>query len=309
MPAAPLRRCGPPPRPGDAPMNYRHAFHAGNFADVVKHAVLARILVHLAAKATPFRVLDTHAGIGLYDLTAREAERTGEWRDGIGRVLAAPFAPPVAALLEPWLAAVARTAGLTSSARLDPERLSVYPGSPLIVRAGLRPGDHAVVTELHPADAATLAALFAGDARLKVVELDGWLALKSFLPFKERRGLVLIDPPFEKEGEFDRIVKGLVEATRRLANGVYLVWHPIKSDAELARHHAALKATGIRRILTVDFAVGALRADGPLTACGLTIVNPPWKLAEELALMLPPLAERMALDRGAGVRIDELVGE
>ena len=181
-------------------MNYRHAFHAGNFADVVKHAALARILVHLAAKPTPFRVLDTHAGIGLYDLSGDPAERTGEWRDGIGRVLAAPFPAPVAALLEPWLAAVARVNGLTSPDHLTPERLAVYPGSPLVIRAGLRPGDHAVVTELHPADAATLADLFAGDARLQVVELDGWLALKSFLPFKERRGAVVIDPPFEQPG-------------------------------------------------------------------------------------------------------------
>ena len=290
-------------------MNYRHAFHAGNFADVVKHAALARILVHLAAKPTPFRVLDTHAGIGLYDLSGPEAERTGEWRDGIGRILARPLPPAVAALAAPWLEAIARAAGVTSPARLDAERLPVYPGSPLVMRAGLRPGDHAVVTELHPADAATLADLFAGDARLKVVELDGWLALKSFLPFKERRGLVLIDPPFEKPGEFDRVVAGLVEATRRFATGVYMVWHPIKDRAELARHHAALVATGLRRILTVDVAVAPVRPDGPLTACGLTIVNPPWKLAEELAVLIPALTERMALAPGAGAKVDWLVPE
>jgi len=290
-------------------MNYRHAFHAGNFADVVKHAALARILVHLAAKPTPFRVLDTHAGIGLYDLSGDPAERTGEWRDGIGRVLAAPFPAPVAALLEPWLAAVARVNGLTSPDHLTPERLSVYPGSPLVIRAGLRPGDHAVVTELHPADAATLADLFAGDARLKVVELDGWLALKSFLPFKERRGAVVIDPPFEQPGEFDRLTRGLVAATRRFAGGIYLIWHPIKDRADLARWHADLVATGIRRILSVDFAVDAARADGPLVACGLTIVNPPWKLAEELSLLLPALVERLAIGPGAAARVEWLVPE
>ncbi len=290
-------------------MNYRHAFHAGNFADVVKHAALARILVHLAAKPTPFRVLDTHAGIGLYDLSGDPAERTGEWRDGIGRVLAAPFPAPVAALLEPWLAAVARVNGLTSPDHLTPERLAVYPGSPLVIRAGLRPGDHAVVTELHPADAATLADLFAGDARLKVVELDGWLALKSFLPFKERRGAVVIDPPFEQPGEFDRLTRGLVAATRRFAGGIYLIWHPIKDRADLARWHADLVATGIRRILAVDFAVAASRADGPLVACGLTIVNPPWKLAEELSLLLPALVERLAIGPGAAARVEWLVPE
>lgn len=290
-------------------MNYRHAFHAGNFADVVKHAVLAQVLARLALKPTPFRVLDTHAGIGLYDLSTDEAARTGEWLGGIGRVLAAPFAPAVAALLEPWLAAVARVNGLTSVAHLTNERLAFYPGSPLVIRAGLRHDDRAIVTELHPADAATLAATFAGDARLKVVELDGWLALKSFLPFKERRGLVVIDPPFEKPGEFDRLTRGLVAANRRFATGTCLVWHPIKDLRELARWRADLKATGLRRILTADFAIAAPTAEGSLTACGLTLVNPPWRLDEDLATMLPPLVARLAVGPGAAARVDWLVPE
>ena len=290
-------------------MNYRHAFHAGNFADVVKHAVLARILVHLAAKDTPFRVLDTHAGIGLYDLAGESAARTGEWHDGIGRVLAEPFPAPVAALLAPFLAAVARVNGLTTADRLDPAHLAVYPGSPLVIRAGLRPGDHAVATELHPDDAAVLADLFAGDARLKVVELDGWLALKSFLPFKERRGLVLIDPPFEQPGEFERLTRGLVAATRRFAGGIYMIWHPIKDHGEIARWRRDLVETGIRKILTVDVAVAAPEAKGALTACGLTIVNPPWMLTEELAVMLPPLVARLAIGPGARSAVDWLVPE
>ena len=290
-------------------MNYRHAYHAGNFADVVKHAALALVLARLSAKDTPFRVLDTHAGIGLYDLSADEAARTGEWLGGIGRVLEAPFAPNVAALLAPWLAAVARVNGLTSVEHLTAERLAVYPGSPLVIRAGLRRDDRAIVTELHPADAATLADLFAGDARLKVIELDGWFALKSFLPFKERRGLVVIDPPFEKAGEFDRLTRGLVVATGRFATGVYMVWHPIKDLRDLARWRADLKATGLRRILTVDFAVAAPTASGPLTACGLTFVNPPWKLDEDLATLLPPLVERLAVGPGASARVDWLSPE
>jgi 23S rRNA (adenine2030-N6)-methyltransferase len=142
-----------------------------------------------------------------------------------------------------------------------------------------------------------------------VVELDGWLALKSFLPFKERRGLVVIDPPFEKPGEFDRLTRGLVQATKRFATGAYLIWHPIKDARELARWRADLKATGLRRILTVDFAIAAPAAEGPLTACGLTLVNPPWKVDEDLAAMLPPLVERLALGRGAAARIDWLVPE
>jgi 23S rRNA (adenine2030-N6)-methyltransferase len=290
-------------------MNYRHAFHAGNFADVLKHAVLARILVHLAAKPAPFRVLDTHAGIGLYDLAGEEAERTGEWRDGIGRILAAPFPAAVADLLAPWLGAVASAAGLTRPEHLVAERLSRYPGSPLVIRAGLRRDDRATVVELHPADAATLADLFAGDARVKVVELDGWLALKSFLPFKERRGLVVIDPPFEKDREFDRIVTGLVQAIRRFATATYLVWHPIKDRRDLDRFHDAVVATGIRRVIAVELATAAVRADGPLTANGLLIVNPPWKLAEELDILLPALAERLAIGRGAAASWRWLVPE
>jgi 23S rRNA (adenine2030-N6)-methyltransferase len=280
-------------------MNYRHAFHAGNFADVVKHAVLSRILVHLTAKPTPFRVIDTHAGLGLYDLSAPEAERTGEWRGGIGRLVADPLPAPVADLLDPYLTAVATTCGLTSPRRLRPDRLIRYPGSPLVVRSALRPTDRATAVELHPDDARSLAELFAGDARLKVVELDGWLALKSFLPPRERRGLVLIDPPFEVAGDFERIVGGLVEATRRFAGGIYLIWHPVKSEAELARHHAALAATGIRRILGIDFRIARVDPEGPLTACGLTVVNPPWRLGEELDLLLPALVERLAIGPGA----------
>jgi 23S rRNA (adenine2030-N6)-methyltransferase len=290
-------------------MNYRHAFHAGNFADVVKHAVLALIVEHLKAKPAPFRVIDTHAGIGLYDLAGDAAERTGEWRDGIGRLVAAPPQGRAADLLAPYLTAIAAANGLTSPAHLTTERLVRYPGSPLITRSGLRPTDRATAIELHPQDAATLAALFAGDARLKVVELDGWLAPKSFLPPKERRGLLVIDPPFEAPGDFDRIVTALVEANRRFAHGIALIWHPVKSAGELGRHRAALAATGIRRILGVDFSVARIAADGPLVACGLTIVNPPWRLDEELGVLLPTLVERLAVGPGADARRHWIVPE
>lgn len=290
-------------------MNYRHAFHAGNFADVLKHAVLARILVHLGRKDAPFRVLDTHAGTGLYDLGAPEAEKTDEWRSGIGRMVAEPFEPAVARLLEPYLSAVAHTAGRTLVRHLGNGRLWRYPGSPLVIRNGLRRIDRATVVELHPADAATLAANFAGDARMKVVELDGWLALKSFLPFKERRGMVVIDPPFEKEGEFERIVEGLQEATKRFAGGCYLVWHPIKSLRELEQFHAAVVATGLRRVMSVELAVSQILPDAPLSACGLLIVNPPWKLDEELDQLLPAIATRLANGPGAEARWRWIVPE
>lgn len=290
-------------------MNYRHAFHAGNFADVVKHAVLTRILVHLAAKDTAYRVLDTHAGIGLYDLASDAATRTGEWRGGIGRLIGSlPRDPALADLLAPYLATLAEVNGTTAEA-LAAETLSRYPGSPVLVRRLLRRQDRLTATELHPADAATLSALFAGDVQARIVELDGWLAAKSFLPFKERRGLVLIDPPFEVPGEFDRLVGALVEGHRRFATAVYALWYPIKDEGEAARFREAVVATGIRRILAVELRVSAVRPASPLSGTGMILVNPPWRLAEELDILLPWLASCLAAGPGAGARVDRLVGE
>ncbi len=167
-------------------MNYRHAFHAGNHADVLKHLVLARVLDHLRLKDKPFRALDAFAGLGVYDLEADEAARTGEWRDGWGR-MAAPFAPEVEALLAPYRAAVAAVRARHGD--------TAYPGSPAVIREALRPGDKGVFVELHPADAATLQGRYARDARTKVMNLDGWTAINAQIPPPERRGLVLIDPP------------------------------------------------------------------------------------------------------------------
>ena len=173
-------------------MNYRHAFHAGNFADVLKHAVLARIVAHLGLKPAPFRYLDTHAGAGVYDLSSEAAQRTGEWRGGIGRLHDEALAPAAEAVLEPYRRALAR---------VDPERtLRLYPGSPEIVRALARQEDRLLLVEKHPEEAAALRYRFGGDARVRVVERDGWTALGAFLPPKERRGLVLVDPPFEEPG-------------------------------------------------------------------------------------------------------------
>ena len=185
-------------------MNYRHAYHAGNFADVMKHSILARAILRLTAKAAAFRVIDTHAGIGLYDLGSIHAEMTGEWKAGIGQLFDAtgPLAMPaaVASLLQPYLEAVAQVNAKGTFTR--------YPGSPTIARSLLRRQDRLVLSELHPADAAALADEFRGDQNVKVHALDGWLALKAFLPPKERRGLILIDPPFEARDEFMRLYRG-----------------------------------------------------------------------------------------------------
>src|SRR5580704_6005280 len=178
-------------------MNYRHAFHAGNFADVLKHAVLARILVHLGEKAAPFRIIDTHAGAGRYDLSSTAAERTGEWRDGIGRLIAAELPDDARAFLAPYLEAVA--------AANRGQALRYYPGSPLIALGLMRPQDRLVACELEPHAARVLAASLRHDARARTLALDGWTALNAYVPPKERRGLVIIDPPYEDKNEFNRL--------------------------------------------------------------------------------------------------------
>lgn len=294
-------------------MNYRHAYHAGNFADVFKHAVLARVLVHLARKDAPWRLMDTHAGIGLYDLGGAEAGKTGEWANGIGRLLAGPLAPDLAEWLAPYLAAVAAVNGAdpgTPGGIHDPAAPPrFYPGSPMIARHLARRVDRLTLTELHPADARSLSALFAGDVQVKVIELDGWLALKSFLPFKERRGLILVDPPYEARDEFERLVAGLVEAHRRFATGVYMLWYPIKGEGETMAFARALGETGIRKILRAELRVAAVEPGRPLAGTGLILVNPPWTLDEELSRVLPALGDLLATGRGAGVRVDWLVPE
>src|SRR5215471_19366101 len=265
-------------------MNYRHAFHAGNFADVFKHAVLARILVHLGEKAAPFRVIDTHAGAGLYDLTAEPATRTGEWRDGIGRLFDAALPEDIRALLAPYLAAVA-TANPGGGLRR-------YPGSPLIALDLMRPQDRLVACELERGAAAALAAQLRRDRRARAVEIDGWVALNAYVPPKERRGVVLIDPPYEEKHEFSRLAEALAAALRKWATGIFLLWYPIKERAGPQRLAAALRrgaaAQVAPKILRAELE-WELDAPGGLGGSGLIIVNPPWRLAEELEPMLAHL--------------------
>src|SRR6516225_7385808 len=253
-------------------MNYRHAFHAGNFADVVKHAVLVRVLVHLREKPAPFRVIDTRAGAGSYDLAGEEARRSGEWRDGIDRLVRAPIAARARALLAPYLDAVAACNGAG--------RLTAYPGSPALARAFLRAQDRLIACELEPNAAAALARNLVGDRRSKAVAIDGWAALNAYVPPKERRGLVLVDPAFEDAGDFARLAQALAAAHRKWTSGTYLAWYPIKE-----------------------------RAATRLGACGLIVINPPWTLAGELAILLPELAVTLSgVGEGAHC-VDWLVGE
>ena len=287
-------------------MNYRHAFHAGNFADVLKHAVLSRILLLMQKKDSAVRFFDIHAGRGVYDLGSGPASRTGEWQDGIGRLLAEPLPEPLKSLLGPYLDAIAAASGETLTLGKRPKR---YPGSPAVVRYLARRQDRLTLTELHPDDRAALADLYAGDVQVKVIELDGWLALKGFLPPKERRGLVLIDPPFEEPREFERIIAAVVDAHRRFATGVQMIWYPIKDPREVRRFRDGLVSTGLRRILSVEMALRQPVPDGDLVATGLIILNPPWTLDEELRQLVPALARCLALGPGGGALVEWLAGE
>ena len=262
-------------------MNYRHLFHAGNFADVFKHAVLALLLKSLHRKDKPFCYLDAHAGAGRYDLTSEAPQKTGEYRDGIKRLWNGIPLPE----LTDYLAAV--------RAMNDGDALRYYPGSPRVARFFLRPGDRAILLELQPDECARLKAEFAGDRQVTVREQDGYAGLKGFLPPPERRGLVMIDPPYESDREFDQVVEGLRQAHARWDSGVYALWYPIKSRPPIERFHRKLVATGIPKILLAEFSPYPEDTAFRLNGCGMLMVNPPWKVDELLSALLPLLLERL----------------
>jgi 23S rRNA (adenine2030-N6)-methyltransferase len=275
-------------------VNYRHAFHAGNFADVLKHAVLARILVHLKRKEAPFRFIDTHAGAGRYDLSGDEARRSPEWRQGIARVLTARPPAPVGELLRPYLQAVGPH---------DAEgRPVAYPGSPAIAQTLMRAQDRIALCEANPDEREALIAALGRDRRLSIVSTDGYVALNAYLPPKERRGVILIDPPFEAPGEAGGIVHALERALRKWPTGAYVAWRPIRDARDDARFLNAVAALGAPNILRLelDIGPGPIGAHGqePITRAGLLVVNPPHPLVGEARTLLPWLAQ--TLGRGEG---------
>jgi 23S rRNA (adenine2030-N6)-methyltransferase len=282
-------------------MNYRHAFHAGNFADVHKHVVLARVIAHLQRKPTPIRMIDTHAGAGLTDLTGPEASRTGEWHEGIERLRAAAFSPDVQALLQPYLDAVAR---------FNPDgRLTAYPGSPLLATAWLRGDDRLLACELEPDVARSLAQNLKAETRATAVAIDGFTALAAFLPPKERRGVVLIDPPFELPDEFARLADGLVSAHRKWPTGIYLLWYPIKEPRQTKAFAARIMRLKVPKILRTELQITGASDQGQLLGSGLLIVNPPWTLESELKNLLPALTLALSRDPGGGFNLGWLVPE
>ena len=274
-------------------MNYQHAFHAGNFADVHKHVVLTRILEYLQRKEPAFRVIDTHAGCGRYDLFGPEAERAQEWRGGIGRLFEqlrtntyqqkAVQKDSVQTLLAPYLEAVA-------AINADGD-LRFYPGSPLIALSLMRRQDRLIACELELRAATSLKAALEGEPRAKVLTIDGWMALNANVPPRERRGIVLVDPPYEESDDFSRLSAGLAEAYRKWPTGIYVLWYPIKDrDAPdaLARR---LRKLAMPKILRCEIMLGTPRSDAGLIGSGLIVVNPPYLLPNEMKIILPALGK------------------
>ncbi len=282
-------------------LSYRHAYHAGNFADVLKHAVLVALVQSLARKATPFFYLDTHAGAGRYDLGDTRANRLREWRGGIGKIWDAPDPPES---LVPYLHLVRE-----ANSGLEDARPRRYPGSPWLVQQLLRPGDRMVLCELHPADYPALRECVAGDRRASVHHRDGYEALKAFLPPPERRGLVLLDPAYELPEEWERVADGLVTAWRRWPTGMLAAWLPLLAARAEARLYRAVETAGLRKVLRIELRVRPADSPAGMNGAGLLVVNPPWRLDDALGAWLPWLLARLAPQGGGGLRVDWLVAE
>lgn len=285
-------------------MNYRHVYHAGNHADVLKHIVMMRAFLHLRKKDKPFLFLDAHAGTGLYALWGDEALKTLEWQDGVGRFYdpsgsAVPLAAESEALIAPWREVIA-------SVNATGQPLSHYPGSPAFALQALRMTDRILLNELHPEDHGKLADFVARDKRVSSVEGDAAIAVKAYLPPPERRGLILIDPPYEREDEARRAIQMLKDGCRRFATGVFALWYPVTGDglSELLVEEA--RALAIPKMLKVELLVRKPVANGGLAGSGLILINPPWPLAEELAQLGPELCARLRQTDGASWSLDWL---
>lgn len=277
-------------------LGYRHGFHAGNFADVFKHAVLVCLLQRLRAKDKPFRVIDTHAGTGRYDLWSAPAQKNREFASGISRLWdQAGLSPELGGYLE-------------RVQTLNPDgRLRWYPGSPRIIRALLRPGDRLALTELHPDEVPRLVAEFGGDRSVTVQHADGYAALESLLPPPERRGLVLLDPAYEFRGEFDRVLAAVRLIHRRWASGIVAIWYPILDRAPSARFQKRLRESGIPAILCAELGLHPYEGPPGLHGCGMIVINPPWKLADALDRLLPELLGFLRVGQHGQTRLEWLV--
>ena len=279
-------------------LSYRHMFHAGNFADVFKHALLSRLLIALSAKDKPYFYLDTHAGIARYDLMHEWAQKAREYENGVARLWNASDLPRE---LEPYMEAVRA---------VNPHpTLRYYPGSPLVARRFMREGDRMLLVELNKVDCEELKSVMAGQRHVSVQCIDAYQSLKSYLPPAERRGLVLVDSSFDRAREFDRIVKALKEAHARWATGIYAIWYPIMEPAPMRDFAQDVQRSGIRKVLRAELVVRARDESGIIPGCGMLVVNPPWRFDDEAKAIVQYLAKKLAVS-GKGIgKVDWLVPE
>ncbi len=283
-------------------MNYRHAYHAGNHADVLKHVVLLGLIDALKRKETPFFVLDTHAGRGCYNLASDEAGKTGEAVSGVTQLLA------WARNARPLPAAIARYRDALRAAR-DAGTEDLYPGSPMFIAQALRAQDRVAACEVQPEEAAALKRLFSSDARVGTHARDGYAAMKGLLPPKEKRGLVLIDPPYETQGtEFDAILAALRDATTRWPGGIHAIWYPIKQRRTLLPFLRKASSLPIRQALVAELQVRTDDSPLRMNGSGLLILNPPWQFDAEIAAALPGLTRALG-EPGASHRLEWLKQE
>jgi 23S rRNA (adenine2030-N6)-methyltransferase len=280
-------------------MNYRHAFHAGNHGDVLKHVVLARVLTYLTSKDSPMAVLDAHAGLGHYDLTGIEAVKTGEWRGGIGALLQTEYSVDVKLLLKPYLDIVR---GLNADGALR-----YYPGSPELVSQLLRRKDRILLNELHPADFETLETRYAGLPNVRLSSVDAMIAVKAALPFAERRGLVLVDPAFEVTNEKEKVVMLVKQGLRRMAQTCFVIWYPVTTQRFADDFCEALSFPGAKSALRAELLVRPATDDGGLAGSGVIVVNPPWTLHDELQLLLPALFQSLREGQGGSSTLRWLI--
>jgi 23S rRNA (adenine2030-N6)-methyltransferase len=279
-------------------LSYRHLFHAGNFADVFKHALLTRLLIAISAKEKPYLYLDTHAGIGRYDLTHAWAQKAREYENGVARIWRAHDTP---ATLEPYVEALRS---------VNPDgALRFYPGSPLIAKRFMRSADRMVLTELNKTDCAVLQEVFARERRIAVQLMDAYQALKAYLPPPERRGLVLIDSSFDRSREFDRLLRALKDAYTLWPTGIYAVWYPLMEPAPMRDFAAGIRRSGIRKVLQLEITVRSRDESGIIPGCGMLVVNPPWHFEDEARPLLAWLAKKLALQGPGTARVEWLVPE
>ena len=279
-------------------LSYRHSYHAGNHADVLKHIVLTLCINALKEKEKPFLYLDTHSGAGRYLLQSEHAEKTGEFLSGINLIWQQSDTPE---LLNTYLSVLKR---------YNPfDNLKYYLGSPLIAKQLLREQDKLNLTELHPTDYPLLRQEFSKDKRAKVLREDGFAQLKSKLPPESRRGIILIDPSYEIKDDYQKIPKALLEAYKRFATGIYLIWYPVVSRTQTQKMIDEIVNLGIKKISQFEFAIKPDNNQKGMTASGMIVINPPWKLQQQMQTIMPWLKNTLDTEKMGNYLIKELVPE